>query len=428
MRSDGELEAFYRFVNNDRVDFDDILAPHRRATHERALASEDVAVVHDTTTFAFDAETTEGLGHLTSKTRGFFGHFALAVDGHGATLGVADAMTWVRKTLRKRRRKLSGSQYARLPDRESSRWATVVDRVDRTFGRSAVHIMDREGDSYVLLAGMIAKEQRVVVRLRQQYGRRATTVPAGDARTLGEVVAGGRYVFERHVPLSRRRTNPALKTTHPAREARLATLHIDVTRGLLARPRYVDKALPNQIEVNVVRVYEVDAPVGEEPIEWWLATTEPIDTRAQVERVVDWYRLRWRIEEYFKALKTGCAFEKRKLESLEGLRRTLAILIPIAWHLLSLRDAARATPDAPATTIFSERQLNLLRAMSKRPLPASPTVEAALYVLAGQGGHLLRNGAPGWQTIGGGLEALWWAEFGYLIALNERRPRRGAEM
>ena len=36
-------------------------------------------------------------------------------------------------------------------------------------------------------------------------------------------------------------------------------------------------------------------------------TTEPIDTVEQVLRIVDWYRARWVIEEFFKALKTGCA-------------------------------------------------------------------------------------------------------------------------
>jgi hypothetical protein len=73
--------------------------------------------------------------------------------------------------------------------------------------------------------------------------------------------------------------------------------------------------LPAELQVNVVHVLEVGAPVGERPIEWLLLTNEPIASREQVAAVIEGYRTRWTIEEYFKALKTGCAFEQRKLES-----------------------------------------------------------------------------------------------------------------
>lgn len=66
------------------------------------------------------------------------------------------------------------------------------------------------------------------------------------------------------------------------------------------------------------------------------------------ERVVDIYRMRWLIEEYFKALKTGCAIEKRQLESKHALVNALAVLIPIAWRLLRLRALARENASAPA--------------------------------------------------------------------------------
>ena len=81
-------------------------------------------------------------------------------------------------------------------------------------------------------------------------------------------------------------------------------------------------------------------------MEWQLVTSEPIGTQEQVLRVVDWYRGRWLIEEFFKALKTGCAYEKRQLESFATLQIALALLAPVAWQLLLLRQLARAAPDA----------------------------------------------------------------------------------
>ena len=101
------------------------------------------------------------------------------------------------------------------------------------------------------------------------------------------------------------------------------------------------------LAVHVVAVSERETPPGEEPIEWRLITTEPVDTVDQVLRIVEWYRTRWVIEEFFKALKTGCAYEKRQLESLATLVIALALLAPIAWQLLLLRHLARRTPAGP---------------------------------------------------------------------------------
>jgi Transposase DDE domain len=60
-------------------------------------------------------------------------------------------------------------------------------------------------------------------------------------------------------------------------------------------------------------------PQGDEPIAWYLVTNEPIATLEQVAAVVDAYRARWVVEEFFKALKTGCQIEKRQMESYGAL-------------------------------------------------------------------------------------------------------------
>jgi len=58
-----------------------------------------------------------------------------------------------------------------------------------------------------------------------------------------------------------------------------------------------------------------------------LFTSEVVERLEDATAVVDHYRARWIIEEYFKALKTGCGFEKRQLTSLLGLLRALALFI-----------------------------------------------------------------------------------------------------
>ncbi len=187
------------------------------------------------------------------------------------------------------------------------------------------------------------------------------------------------------------------------------------------RPQSESKAGPAKtLSVNVVEVFEPAPPEGEEAIAWRLMTTEPIATPEDRARVVDFYRARWRIEEFFKALKTGCAYEKRQLESEHSLLNALAILVPVAWRLLLLRHLARNMPEEKASAVFSEDQLNLLRLLSKRvKLTADPTLQEVLLAVAGLGGHLKNNGPPGWQTIGRGYDDFAMAWSGWQAARAE---------
>ena len=167
-------------------------------------------------------------------------------------------------------------------------------------------------------------------------------------------------------------------------------------------------------------VREVNPPEGEPPVIWRLTTSEPIKTAEDVAAVIDIYRYRWLIEEYFKALKTGCNFEKLQLETGIALVRALAIYASVAWRLLLIRWMDRNQPDAPASAALSPSQLSVLgsvRAKAGKPLPANPTAHDALLAVAALGAHLKRNGAPGWHVLGRGFEKLLSLEQGWLAAM-----------
>jgi len=166
-----------------------------------------------------------------------------------------------------------------------------------------------------------------------------------------------------------------------------------------------------------VHVYEVDTPAGEEPVEWRLVTSEPVDTAEQVAAVIDYYRGRWTIEEYFKSLKTGCAFEKRQLESRNAMLNALALFATVAWRLLALRTLARTRGDTTAKHALTPLQLQVLSLASRRvKLPPEPSLREALLAIAGLGGHLKRNGEPGWRTLGDGFDQLLLLERGAAMA------------
>jgi hypothetical protein len=433
VRSDSELEGIYRFLSNSRVRMEAILEPHQAATLERMAEFERVGVVHDSTQFAFRNDVGSRLGYLPGPgQRGLMGHFALAVSESGLPLGVLGLESLAPPAPRPRKQGRKHRLYSRISlERLAARWRRLVEDVRaRVAGRvRLVHLMDREADSFELMNDIRLAGESFVIRLRHRDRlARAEDDENQTWRPVDEVVKTGRFVCEREVPLSRRAhsRDQTYKRRYAERERRAAKLRVEALPVLFNRPgvmRYW-KHLPAEMPVNIVRVWEPAPPPGEDAVEWLLMTNEPIDTREQVEAVIDWYRRRWKIEEYFKALKTGCAFEKRQLQSRAALENTLAVLAPIAWQLLALRDRSRAAPNAPAASVLSRQQLHLLRGISKKPIPAEPSVEQALLAVAAQGGHLKRNGRPGWQTLGRGLEKLWWAEMGYQVARAESLGRK----
>lgn len=273
-----------------------------------------------------------------------------------------------------------------------------------------VHVADREADDYKFFAELVAAGEQCVTRA-------STNRKLGDGADLHTKMDGMVAQMCREVYLSPRSPAPGAKErkTHPPRQSRMAKLEMSAGTieipGTSRAPRTASSAL----QLNFVLVQEVEVPEGCEPVVWRLVTTLPVGTADEIARVVDIYRARWVIEEFFKALKTGCSFPDHQLESFEGLAKLLALLLPVAWKLLELRTMARTDPDAPATTVLTRRQVKILQVLHdkqhpKSPLPARPTVKQAMYALARLGGHFKQNGDPGWQTLGRGLQRLLQAE------------------
>jgi hypothetical protein len=403
--SPSELEAMYRFFGNEHFEWEAVLAPHVAATVARCEAEPVVLVVHDTTEFSFETEDArEGMGYLARGNRGFEGHFALAVStaAMGVPLGVLGVLPHVRH---QRPRKPGEPRAKRVKDRprhelEADRWRKLAMSTEQLIAKATkkVHVMDSAADSYPLFCELI--DGNITFVIRAHYDRYLE----GKTRLSDHLDAIESRIF-REVPISARKGHAGKHRIRSAitRNARQATLHIKATSLELPRPLH-DKESSPSISINVVQVKEHDAPEGMIPVEWTLFTREPIDTPEAVERVVDMYRARWRIEEFFKALKTGCAYESRQLTSMHALLNALAVLTPIAWRLLVLRHLSRTADDLPATDVLTSEEVVVLRAMSKRVrLGPSPTVKDALSAIAGLGGHLKQNGPPGWQTIWAGF-------------------------
>jgi hypothetical protein len=410
--TDAELEGAYRLFGNERVSFERLFDAHALGTAERARDSKLVLAIHDTTHCMFRHADPEEVGYLNTGKPGFPLHLTLLVDTEQwrRPLGLTHAEVLPRANPPRRRgakkkRRPSSHSTSKQQDREFLRWRRGIDITEARLavtGTSIIHVADRESDSYVLMADCLRDGHRFIFRARSNRN----AVHEGVAIPIRDLMAEAAVCLEREVPLSRRLATGLSphRRANPPRESRVAKLCFSATKATFQRPNIVGADKPKTISVNVLHIFEQHAPDGQEPVDWLLYTTEQLDTKKEVELVVDYYRCRWQIEELNKALKTGCVVQERQLESFDALTTMLALSLPIAVELLALRALARSNPSSPATNVLHKQELAALRHMSHRPLPSAPTVEDVLWCIAGLGGHIKNNGPAGWQVLQRGME------------------------
>jgi hypothetical protein len=411
---DIELEAFYRFLRNERVTPEKVLAPHVKKSVRRIEEhAGDVLCVHDTTTFTFEGRAK--LGIVEGKLRGFLSHCSLAFGLDGTPLGTLGVHTWQRDsnkpTPTQLRKEGHSQQSLREMPSEMDRWGQAILAVEEVVGKSTklIHVADSESDDYRLLELLQEQVRRYVIR--GCYDRRIVDAEHTHlkARLLVESPSASRTVDLAPRPESKTRTSKR----NPARKGRVAELEIRAARVGVQRPAKLSPNHPADLPVNVVHVLEANPPADEDAVEWTLFTSESIETSEAILRVVDAYRRRWLIEEFFKALKTGCSYEARQLETFETFDVALSLFIPMAWGLMRLRALERTNSGANAERCFSPEQLAVLRDKSRKPVV---TVTDAMATIAQLGGHIRNNGSPGWLVLWRGFRDLLLLAQGVALA------------
>lgn len=415
--TEASLEGFYRFVNNDSVSPDALTEPHSEQAFARASTrGGPVLVLQDTSEFVYGGESERvGLARRGER-QSFHGHFALGVSEGDAPVvyGVLGCRNYV----------VEDGTWREAVDGEglvdllvgSDRWSDLASdiRLQAPAEMTLIHVMDREADDYELWTYIVEQGDDFVIRA--QHNRRLDD----RAQRMFDALSDEPSVMQREVMLSRRskRRPPGSKRTHPPRQRRPAKLAFRHGQVEVKRPERVAPFGPPIMTLSMVEVVETDPPDDATPIHWLLLSTLPVDTAKQAARIVDIYRKRWLIEEYFKALKTGCAAEKRQARSLSSLLNTIALLIPVAWRLLLLRELSRHDPRGPATRVVDELELRVLRTMAKGVrLSRDPTCRQVMLAIARVGGHLKSNGEPGWLVLSRGMERLLDTSRGWRAAM-----------
>jgi Transposase DDE domain len=405
----GEVAA-HRYLSSDKISFETILAPHVARTRQ-AVMGRRVLAVQDTTEVNFSGRDRgrSGLGPAgDGVAKGFFIHPVVAVDADSEVLlGVAGAKIWTRGNAATPDHKRRG-----FADKESLRWLQGAECA-ATLGPEAATVTmvaDRESDVYPLFARRPAGVELVV--------------RAGKDRAL----AGGGRLFaapESWPELGRVKVRVAPRG--PGDKGRTAMVALQAGTVTIRKPANGgERQDPAMLTLNLVQAREVDASPGvKAPLLWHLVTTLPAATLAEAAEAVRLYRLRWRIEEVFRALKSdGLRLQDSQVESAVRLFNLAALGLLAAVSILQLVDA-RDGSERPATDVIAAEQIDAAAAIGTRLEGATerqknPHAKGSLpwlaWIVARLGGWNCYYKPPGPKTMARGLDRLAGRLEGFRIA------------
>lgn len=342
---------YWRLVSNRRVSTEKLIEGWSERTREAAVGRH-VLAIQDTSElkFATTEDNRRGLGKVKKGTGyGALLHAMIGVDAaSGAMLGLVGGRIWTR-------RGDVETPHAKRPlkDKESERWVCTARQARETLAGAAMVTLlsDRESDFYANWALSPADNVHLLTRLMNDH---AVTQGGTVRKALSALPFAGKAVVELR--------------ERPTRRARTAHLSLRFGSMALVRPKnIVEKHLPDTIAVNAIEVIEAHPPGNAEPVHWILLTTHDVSTLEQALRIVEWYRQRWIIEQFFRTLKQqGLRIEDSQLTTADRLCKLIAIAAHAAAIIMQLVQARDGNDTQPASLAFSAHEIKLIALLNQQ--------------------------------------------------------------
>ena len=411
----GEL-AIHRFLSAPSVTCKEMLGTLAGRT-VTATAGRRIVVAQDTTEIncAGREANRRGLGPAgDGVSAGFFIHPLVAIDSETeAVLGLLDSHIWTRddaiETAPRRKRAIE--------DKESIRWLRGAERAAEllTDAASVVVVGDRENDIYSCFARRPPGVD-LIVRAAQD---RALVEDA----SLFASAAAWPELTQMLVKVAPRRVGDP---------GRIATVALRAGPVTLKRPRNgFAKTEPETVSMTLVEAREINPPANEEPLHWRLLTTIEVGDAAAACEIVRLYRLRWRIEEIFRALKSdGMRLEETQVHEAGRLFKLAVVGLAAACRTIQLVDARNGSP-RPASDVIDPVLLPVAEAIgatlegkTDRQKNRHPLHSLAwlAWIVARLGGWNCYYKPPGPKTMRAG-----WAQFATMTAGFTIATALGAE-
>lgn len=350
----------YRMFNNKRMDISAISNCLYRNCEEQiktshVLCIQDTSEINYTTHMGRIGKSDPDIGPVTKNDNaGFYCHPTLVIDAQERVpLGFSHVKLWNRSWDKKSKHERN---YPSLPieEKESYRWieSALESRKRIPQGVHQTVIADRESDIYEALHLIPNESCDVLIRSKS------------NRRLEGEDVC----LLEKMLSLPSCHSYELEVKGNHSRKNRMAQIGLRYGKVNVSKPQDLKGDYPNSLPVYCIYVVEHPStvPVNEKPIEWRLLTTHPVESQEQALQCIEWYKMRWYIEEIFRLLKSqGMDIEGAQLESGDALKKLVLVGLVAAWHIMALKLAYDRKDDKnPAAIIFTEDQLKLLDILS----------------------------------------------------------------
>jgi hypothetical protein len=393
--------GFGRFLANRRVTVDRLIEGWSDQTAV-AVAGRHVLAIQDTSEINFrtTAKRRRGLGKIgKGNGRGVLLHAMLGFDADtGSCLGPVAGRIWTRRRLVR-----IAHQKRRTESKESHRWIETAERAKTVLAAAATVtvVADRESDIFAEWATLPEPNFHLITR--SMHDRRLVN---GE----GLYAAAERFAFTTTRLV-------ALPARDGKRQARLAELTLRFGKVELARPKNTrDRNLPRSVSLTLVEVVERNLKSGTEAVHWRLLTTHEVADANAAWQIVDWYKMRWNIEQFWRLLKLqGLRLEDSQIETAERLIKLTAIAVKAAATIMQLVQARDAPSTEPAALAFAPHEIAVLEKLNRElegatALQKNPnrkkSLKWAAWIIAKLGGWdgYPSSKPPGPITFKNGLE------------------------
>ncbi|MEA1950474.1 MAG: IS4 family transposase [Planctomycetota bacterium] len=416
LASPADLKALYNLCDCKDVTHAALFASMRDYVFGRIDEVEGpILLLHDATELDYTTRTSisDDLGQIGKGTRrGYVCQNVLAVSADsGEVLGLVDQILHCRVKVPKNE---TLPQHRDRKTRESLLWPKGTKHLPAD--ARLIDVADQGASTFEFLEHEYNSGRRFVIRNGQQRKVYAGHEPVGPKHDMKEYVKSspelGRFTMDVQAQKGRK-----------ARKGAEFVVHAVPVMLCPPHAKYGNHG-DDPLSLWVVQVTEVNPPSGEKTIEWTLITNEPVRSFKDAWRVTGWYERRWIIEEYHKAMKTGCRIAGMQFTKVERLQVAIALISAVATTLLNLRDASRRA-DAHtrrATTLLAREYVEVLSVARYHKIRLDITVHEFYMALARLGGHQNRkhDHAPGWLVLWRGWTKLQSMLDGYLIAKRKK--------
>jgi hypothetical protein len=351
--------------------------PFSHRTVQRMMAEPTVLCIQDGTELNFNSlACCEGLGVIgtnqtSAQSRGLHLHSTLVVTTEGVPLGLLGAQCEAPQVREGENEEQQEASSNKKPIEEKKNFCWIESLRDSNAlaaelsSSAQVCVMDREADFYELFCERRHRQVELLVRAKHDR------LTSGSYK-LFETVRRSEVRATLNIVIPRQSARPKLskKKARPQRPARKAEVALRYQEVELPPPaEHKDKG---SVKLWLIHIREESPPAGETALEWFLFTTVAVTSDEIAEQCIRWYRLRWRIEDWHRVLKSGCGTEKLAYRTAERLKRGIAINMVIAWRIMLMTLLGRECPELPADVLSSDMEIEVLRAHAAKKTLSRP--------------------------------------------------------